>query len=48
MKPLHDWELGRGTLKNLWRLVRYGPALYRASRRLGASRRHALFLALFP
>jgi hypothetical protein len=33
---------------NLWRMFRYGPALYRATRRLGGSRLHALALAIWP
>lgn len=35
-------------MSNLWRLLRYGPALYRASRKLGSSRWHALNVAVWP
>lgn len=33
---------------NLWRILRFGPALYRASRKLGFSRRYSLRVALTP
>jgi hypothetical protein len=33
---------------NLYRLVRFGPGLYRSARRLGGTRGHALLLVLWP
>lgn len=32
----------------LYRLIRFGPGLYRASRRLGFGRLHSLSIVLWP
>ncbi len=41
-------RLRREPVRELYRLVRYGPRLYRASRRIGMSRRHAIAVVLVP
>ena len=35
-------------MMRLWRILRYGPALYLAMRRIGGSRRGALSIAMWP
>jgi hypothetical protein len=35
-------------LVDIYRMLRYGPALYRSSRRLGGSRWHALSIVVWP
>lgn len=35
-------------LGNIYRMIRFGPALYRSSRALGGSRWHALQLVVWP
>lgn len=37
-----------GFFEDVYRMLRYGPALYRAARRLGSTRSYALKLVIWP